>query len=528
MRALVVAAFVLLVGAPPAAAQPRTTAIGFDHIVHDGRITVLGKESLACTSCHTMSAAGAIVGRPGHGTCLDACHAPMPKAGEALTPELEQVCATCHATADLGKPKPPVPFPPYSIEPDFPMTISHAAHASARCESCHGLPRDKAAPPPPPAPPGRRGPKATPAPRPHARCTGCHLAGPAAPTPAVAPTSPSSGPAPMGACTSCHIAAYGANALPRLVRGPLAVGAAYIHTRHAARKPAAAVGCATCHASITTTTGLELTPPTSTQCATSGCHDGAGAFAITERCTTCHTRPPPTRLQVVSPTARFQHQAHASRLAIDGCATCHGIDTRGEPTAGDHRACATCHAPDFASAAPTICGACHESAEPWRALVADRLPAPTSELGARMNHAKHADLPCVRCHTLTTTTRELRPPRGHGACAGSGCHARATSAGAPEPSLDACASCHALGLERARVEERTSAPWSVRARFRHDVHATEPDGDPITCSTCHAGIATSTDAATIAAPTKPTCAPCHDGKRAFKMTGHACAKCHGT
>jgi c(7)-type cytochrome triheme protein len=89
------------------------------------------------------------------------------------------------------------------------------------------------------------------------------------------------------------------------------------------------------------------------------------------------------------------------------------------------------------------------------------------------------------------------------------------------PALDTCATCHALGLERARVEERMTAAWSVRARFRHETHPGE-------CTSCHEGVASSTDAATIATPKKPACAPCHDGKRAFKMTGHGCAKCHGT
>jgi c(7)-type cytochrome triheme protein len=332
----------------------------------------------------------------------------------------------------------------------------------------------------------------------------------------------------MAACTRCHTAAYGANALPRLVRGPLAVGASYSHTRHATRGPASAVACATCHSAVAGATGLELPPPTAAQCATAGCHDDTAAFPNTERCTTCHTSPPPARAEVARPTARFAHDAHASRLPLDDCAACHGLDGRGEPVTAGHDACAGCHAADFGSATPTICGACHASTEPWRALVADRLPAPRSELGARMNHAAHGTLACAACHSLTTATRELRPPRGHGACAGGGCHQSARTAGAPEPALDACAACHALGLERARVEERTGAAWSVRTRFRHDAHAADAAGAPIACTACHAGVASSTDVAAIAAPTKPACAPCHDGKRAFKMTGHGCARCHGT
>ncbi len=488
---LLVLATTTVGGAGDAAAQ----VLGFDHIVHDGRITVLGRPSLDCTSCHPITATGALVGRPGHKACLGACHTWTPRPGVALAEELVEVCATCHDPEALTRPKPPVAFPPYVLEPDYPMTLSHAKHAGARCEQCHTAPGAKAA-----------------APRPHARCTSCH----------------GSTATPMTACTTCHIAAYGANALPRLVRGPLSVGAAYSHARHASRTPAEAVGCAACHASISTADGLELTPPTAMQCATGGCHDGPRAFSITERCTSCHTTAPRTRFDVARPDARFSHDAHASRLALDDCAACHGLDGRGEPVAGGHAACASCHAADFGAAQPTICGACHGSTEPWRALVVDRLPASRSEFGARLNHTSHAAVPCARCHTLTTATRELRPARGHAACSGAGCHAGAKTAGAPEPTLDACAACHALGLERARVAERTAAPWTVRARFRHDAHATDAAGAPLGCATCHDGVATSTDAATLPTPQKPACAPCHDGKRAFKMTGHGCARCHGT
>ena len=301
---LLVLATTTVGGAGDAAAQ----VLGFDHIVHDGRITVLGRPSLDCTSCHPITATGALVGRPGHKACLGACHTWTPRPGVALAEELVEVCATCHDPEALTRPKPPVAFPPYVLEPDYPMTLSHAKHAGARCEQCHTAPGAKAA-----------------APRPHARCTSCH----------------GSTATPMTACTTCHIAAYGANALPRLVRGPLSVGAAYSHARHASRTPAEAVGCAACHASISTADGLELTPPTAMQCATGGCHDGPRAFSITERCTSCHTTAPRTRFDVARPDARFSHDAHASRLALDDCAACHGLDGRGERgadgVASDHR-----------------------------------------------------------------------------------------------------------------------------------------------------------------------------------------------
>ncbi|MBZ0238562.1 MAG: hypothetical protein K8M05_39985, partial [Deltaproteobacteria bacterium] len=131
---LLVIGLVAIAGAGAAAAQAGGGALGFDHIVHDGRITVLGQPSLACTSCHTVTAAGALVGRPGHKACLGSCHAWTAKPGVAPAGAIAEVCATCHAPDDLVRPRPPVAFPPYLVEPDFPMTISHARHASARCE----------------------------------------------------------------------------------------------------------------------------------------------------------------------------------------------------------------------------------------------------------------------------------------------------------------------------------------------------------------------------------------------------------
>ncbi len=497
---LVVIAALAARGAP-AAAQPRATAIGFDHIVHDGRITVLGQPSIACATCHPINRSGGLIGRPGHATCLAPCHGPAPSAGVAPVAAQLEVCTTCHAEAALTTRRPAVAFPPYVNDLDYPLTISHAAHAAigARCEGCHDPIRT--------APAAGRAAASPPA---HGRCSGCHDGTGAA--------------APMTACTNCHVAAYGANALPRLVRGPLAVGTTYSHAGHQSRTPAASVACASCHRGIAAAAGLELPPPTAASCSSAGCHDGVASFATSERCTNCHRAAPAAPYAVTRPTMRFSHDTHAGRLSIATCTACHGLDVRGQPSGGTHRACVGCHAADFGVAVPTICGACHTSTEAWRPLIADRLPPPTSEFGAHMNHAAHAAVACTRCHTLTTAARELRPPRGHGACTGTGCHA---ATGGPAPTLDGCAACHARGLERDRTKRRQAVPWSVAARFRHQVHATHGSGAPVPCTSCHDAVTSSTDAGTIASPSKSSCAPCHDGKVAFKISGHGCARCHG-
>ncbi len=475
--------------------------IGFDHASHDGKVIVSGKDAPACATCHPVGPGGALLGRPGHDACFGACH--------TLSPPQEDVCSACHDPADLAARRTTVGFPPYKLDPDFGLTLSHAAHglAGAACTSCHRVP-GTAAPPKPS--------------KPHTRCASCHAGKVAA--------------VPMTSCVSCHPAAFGANALPRLQRGPFHVGPAFDHRRHAARTRAATTGggalaCATCHGGIASATGLELPSPATATCAVAGCHDGTAAFATTGSCRRCHTGPPAVPMPVARPDAPFSHQAHATRLTtggpagtIDDCDGCHRLDARGEPRSIGHAACTACHAEDFMSAKPRICGACHASTEPWRALVVDRMPAPSSDFGASLDHGRHQAVACERCHSLDTSARELRPARGHVACSGSGCHANTDG---PVPWLSACTTCHALGIERQRTAERTEAPWSVRARFRHDGHRTDRAGAPLPCTSCHTATTTSGAGVMPAPPAKASCAPCHDGKIAFKMTGHGCARCHG-
>jgi c(7)-type cytochrome triheme protein len=76
-----------------------------------------------------------------------------------------------------------------------------------------------------------------------------------------------------------------------------------------------------------------------------------------------------------------------------------------------------------------------------------------------------------------------------------------------------------LGLLPERDKRRVDDQWSVAAAFRHDAH-------PGDCTACHASAAAARAVDVIETPQKPACAPCHDGSRSFKMTGHGCARCH--
>jgi hypothetical protein len=329
----------------------------------------------------------------------------------------------------------------------------------------------------------------------------------------------------MTACAACHPAEIGAEPRPHLIATPLSVARTFSHERHAPRAPATT--CTSCHQAIAATSARELPTPPASTCDVAGCHDARAAFAITVACTRCHTAPagaPPS--PAPSPQLRFVHRQHEALTAIEACAGCHRLDARGEPTVPGHDSCsdAACHRADFTSPAPTTCGACHLSSEPWRHLLPDQRPPADTELGVALSHRRHPG-DCAGCHRLTTARHALRPPRGHAACTAAGCHAADRG---PAPRLDACAACHQPGVVDERRRRRSLALWSVAATFDHDRHALDPrDGRPLACTACHDPAATdAVGDAPPPPPSKPRCAPCHDGAIAFKMTGHGCARCH--
>jgi c(7)-type cytochrome triheme protein len=475
---------VALLAAGAAAAAPSTAAEGFEHTLHDRDLVVGGGDALPCARCHPMKA-GALVGRPGHAVCFGACHGPPPRRGEPPGDRLA-VCTSCHAEAVVvaaAARSYPVHYPPYTLEPNFAITVGHKRHAPLACATCHGASRAA----------------------PHRRCAGCHDG------------AAGRGPA-MTACTGCHPPAAGKPLPPSIVHAEVNVAGAFSHARHAARGGDGA-RCTACHRAVIETDDNVLPAPAATTCAAARCHDGAAAFAITAACSRCHPDPGDPAFKVARPTARYSHATHAAVTLA--CAACHPLGKSGEPAVVGHAPCVTCHADDFGRREPRICGACHNGTEPWRALVADRGPPERTEFGATLDHMRHPG-DCARCHALTTPAAQLRPPHGHRACSGSGCHA---VTGGPAPALGACERCHRPGLARDRQAARLAAPWSVRRSFDHAAHARTGDGRPIACGTCH-GDLRGADIAGLATPQKPTCAPCHDGTTAFKLTGTTCTRCH--
>lgn len=290
---------------------------------------------------------------------------------------------------------------------------------------------------------------------PHARCKSCHET--------------------EKKCSFCHIAATGDPAPPRL-KPPVYAMTSFRHDKHDKN-------CTQCHAAIAQSNDQFLPRPDAKSCAS--CHD------IAQKCTLCHTTSGPIEKVKV---LRFRHATHDQAP----CASCHRVQGNEVVSVG-HAACTGCHAEDFGSRTPRVCMACHTSIEPWRKLIVDRLPPPSTEFGAALDHGKHPQ-PCAQCHTLTTQTHELRPPRGHLAC--SSCHAK---------ELANCAMCHTAGVQAERDITRRGAAWSVRERFTHRTHTGA-------CADCHKDPMTP--------PAKASCAPCHDGKSAFALTGTTCTRCH--
>jgi len=477
MRALLAVALVVL-AASTVAARPA----GYDHLVHARNLDVKGHEALACARCHSASK-GKVAAKPGHAACFSSgCHGAPPakvKRGTKLVfGERESVCRACHDENSAA-----VSYPPYANDPDFNITFGHLQHAAAACTQCHDM-RDRAP---------RRAP--------HERCAGCH---------------DGKTTRAMSDCASCHPPAIGKPEPPALAVVHDSVTATFSHAKHASRS-AMGKDCTTCHAPIKATNDTQLPRPTMQSCGVVQCHDSKAAFATTGPCTRCHTKPP-ERFEVFrdADDARFSHGGpHARVVAVRTCGGCHTLGPRGDTLIAGHDACVDCHAADFAERKPTKCAACHMANEPWRHLTADRPSPDRTEFGVSIDHDDHPRT-CARCHSLRTTTAQLRPPRGHASCTGANCH---VAKAGPHPSLDDCTACHRQGRAAAREQSRLAAPWSVRAAFDHATHAGE-------CTSCHTDLSNE-DVLKLATPAKATCLPCHDtGGTAFKLTGTTCTRCH--
>jgi len=499
LGALVAAALVAavaLAGPGTRTRAPSAVPTGFRHATHAAALANAGSDAPSCTACHAAGPSG-LLETPGHDDCFGACHGAAPPRARRGKPYVDAqssparraVCATCHSPAALdalAAGRPASLRPPTTTGPDrpseFALALSHRTHnaGSPQCRSCH-------------APPGERLPARLAAP--HARCARCHDGSP---------------PPAMTACEGCHTPAA-AEAPPSPAGGPLAQSIEFSHARHLAR----GADCVPCHAATAAAESAAPPPPDKSSCA--GCHDGGTAFSTaTTRCRECHVAPadPPDRPPL--PRTAYSHARHALLGVGDPCSQCHELDKRGRPrpAARDHQACAqpACHASDFAALSPITCGSCHIGTAPWRPLHAEPPPTVEPAFEISFSHADHigrgrpaTDRNCDDCHGSDRNSHQL--------CGDDACHG-----GEGGRSLDDCGTCH-----RDAARDAPTRPWSVAARFSHDAHRVDSSGAPLPCDQCHGDVA----AAAPTPPPKRTCAPCHDGVGAFKMTGHGCARCHG-
>ncbi len=485
MRAAVIALGLIVIALIARADVTKQAApAGFDHARHAQATT------LACTQCHSLERGGSTKA-PSHATCFGKCHAEQAttlKLKEPVPDDRLRYCNACHAETALVVPidRKALALTAVRSGVEHGLQLGHNSHAQIACAKCHEPGRP------------RKG-------RPHERCIACHND----------KTSPTSTFA-ISECAKCHPTG---GDRPHLIRSQVVVTSTFSHAKHAGR--GAAKQCTTCHAGVAATDARALPSPKVETCATAGCHDGKAGFGVLTVCTKCHVDVPKTEFKVARPSDVFSHARHEPQAKP--CGACHPLSKSGEVHVVGHLACVEgCHKHEDELGArwPTICGACHDGTEPWRALIADKIPSDTTEFGASLDHDKHRAA-CASCHTLTTTRTELRPPRGHRSCTTAGCHA---VTGGPAPQMTACEGCHQGGLQIARETARLSARWSVRATFTHRVHAEKL---AVECVRCHSDL-TSPKLLSLPAPAKATCSSdgCHDGRGAFKVTGTSCTRCH--
>jgi hypothetical protein len=248
------------------------------------------------------------------------------------------------------------------------------------------------------------------------------------------------------------------------------------------------------------------------------CHDGQKAFdARGTQCARCHQGAARSGVMPQSnKTDRFLHSEHVKRgIKLEPCTQCHSAGNSWKasmPGHNDHKPCQNegCHAVEFGKIGSNLCLNCHERNEP---LAPNPLRQPHAtrqqsewQSGA-FPHEPHlaAQAQCTLCHG--DRFANTKPKEGHALCGD--CHKPGTKL-----TMSGCGSCH---VPLATVQPTETRPFSTRERFKHDAQHRAK------CEQCHrAG-----SEPDVSPPTMAGCGDCHDGKKAFKVTGFGCARCHG-
>jgi hypothetical protein len=469
----------------------------FVHQFHAAQMQAKGQQSPRCNVCHLLDArdfSPIAPGRFNHKPCID-CH-----SGAAF--QRGPRCLTCHSNIKAFKPGRPY-FPPYRSPGEFHTTFSHAKHVSmiARspqadtCGGCHAKQEGRA--------PGKLN-------KGHSACASCH-AGQASPD--------------MNACESCHFSGPAPPKPPTMAaaNSPFRVTAHFEHASHAshAAKRGVRAACTSCHAGL----GNQEPPGRPTMQACEGCHDGTHAFdARGTQCSKCHAQSGAGLPVMAIPPGVFTHTGHRGTLDVNQCGTCHSSGlTWQQVHAGrnQHQPCQNCHAAEFRFQNQKICLGCHERNDPF---APNPLRPPQHRQGRisewRMGEVPHpphiaAGVSCGACHAEQTaailgTHAPVKVDTGHALCGK--CHTEGQKL-----AMSRCNGCHVWAGQPP--PQHAIRPWSTKERFKHDANHKAASCDP-----CHrAG-----GAQDLVPPKMQYCGDtCHDGTKAFKVTGFGCAKCHG-
>jgi hypothetical protein len=462
----------------------------FSHAAHAARLAAKGKAESPCASCHQLRGADFAPIPPGknnHHPCID-CHGP---SEFSRGPK----CLTCHSSIRGFKPGRPW-FPPYVQPGEFHVGFPHAKHvggagqAAETCGGCHAKQE------------GRGGAGASG--KSHGACGICHASD-------VKPA--------MSDCAGCHQpgpappAAHPAEE-PSIYR----TTQKFDHAAHARKvaqrglKPA----CNACHLGLS----AQDPPARPTMQMCEGCHDGRTAFdARGNHCGSCHSTPPDAKLSPLpAPQKQFHHEAHqALNVKISDCASCHapGLDWKAVHAGrNNHQPCQQCHAAEFRMPGQPICLTCHERNDPFtpnplRPTPKDEATRTRDWRVGQVPHPPHlaARVACATCHPKEANAAPT--VLGHALCGQ--CHKEGA-----KTTLAMCGACHVSASQK--LAARADRPWSTRARFVHD------DKHRQGCDSCHR----TAGAPDLTPPTMKGCATCHEGAKAFKVTGFECAKCHGS
>jgi hypothetical protein len=454
----------------------------FEHQAHADRMAKKGKGSPSCVACHPLDArdfSPIAPGRLDHKPCID-CHG----GAEFMRGNR---CLTCHSSVKTFKPGKPW-FPPYRKPGEFHTTFAHARHVAMlrgpqadTCGGCH--PKEDG-----------RGSGAVKSG--HAACASCH-AGQAQPD--------------MNQCGACHVPGPPGPAKVSLVQqpSPFRVTEQFYHARHArqAAQKSVRVACTSCHQGL----NAQEPPPRPHMQMCEGCHDGRTAFdARGTQCQKCHTGTPGP----VAAATTFGHGTHRAHYNMGQCSACHagGLDWKAlAPGKKDHRPCQdACHSAEFRTRNSRICLVCHEHNDPFA-------PNPLRKPGGRgefrlgaVPHPPHvgAGVSCAACHAAEVGA-PATGPTGHALCGK--CHTEGQKV-----SLASCLACHVSLADP--LPQKLVRPFSTRARFKHDAQHRSAG-----CDGCHRAQGT----LEVITPKMQLCGGCHEGQRAFKITGFGCIKCHG-